>query len=362
MKRTLALLLALLLALSLCACGGDTSADGDATSSPAETEHPAGEVALHLNENVTLGDFEFMITYARFVRAYTTYGSPYNISHTPDDGNIYLQVDYTVKNVSKEKQWTPLDCMSVNYDNGYTFEAEDTYRDLATYGSGVQNPEEMPPLSPAVDCRAYFSVPEEVYSSDKPLSIAVGLSDGDGWANASFDMRPMDETQQEAFYNAAARQMDEEAYASAEDLLDLIPDYADAAELLTRAQEMCRITDFGGAGSEEDVAYYTEKLPTYQKVSDEELAGMIVGKWYGFHTGEPWEIFADGTIDDNFDYPKYGWGDFHRTWKIEGDTLTISALASNGKEVFDTYEVYKVTEGAYLLTKDGVPYSSMLAR
>ena len=192
MKKTLSLILALVLCLGLCACGG-----GEKETTPSETTVPEAtvppttekpqKIELYLNEAITLGDYEFTITDVEFVKSYSTSLSHYSTG----DGYYYIKVDYLVKNISKTTKWTPIKCLTVDYDDGYIFEIFKSYRDVAQYDGGAENPAEMAPLSGSVDCRAYIPVPEEVYTSEKPLSIIVRLSDGDGTVEASFNVRTM---------------------------------------------------------------------------------------------------------------------------------------------------------------------------
>lgn len=356
MKRILALFLALLMALALCACGGSTSTDGDTVNSePPTDEIPTQEQAteLYLGTSAMLGDLELTITDLYFTDHYVTIGG---MSYKPKEGYTNLRVEYSVENKGKSDSYVPE--FSLDYNDGFIFYPEKQAQYLPEVNDYVANQDSLPILSGPKLGLFFFEVPTEVQTNTAAPLKLLATKDN---AVLTLNYRPMDDGQQEAFYNIAAQRIEEGDYDTAITLLEQIPDYTGAAELLSTANEMFRIINF--CGDDDGVAYFTEKLPSYQKVSGEELSNMIVGKWYGLHTTRTWEFFADGTVDDDFDYQKYGGGDFHRTWKIEGDLLTISGLSGNGKEVlYDSYEVYQITEGAYLLTLNGIPDCTMLAR
>lgn len=357
MKKALSILLALVLCLSLWACGEGESKTTEPnsitsdtttpeTTVPPTTEAPQ-ETELLLNEASTLGDFEFKITYVRFLDYYTTSG----MSYSTGDGYYYIQVDYLVKNISKTSKWTPLNCLTADYNNGYVFEIFNSYRDVAVYDGGVQNAGEMAPLSGYVDCRAYITVPEEVYTSENPLSIKVKLSDGEGTAEAVFNMRPMSEAQQEAYYNTAVELMNTATnhsnYYYATSLFEALGEYRDTAVLNEKAYLNWYALTFS-AGSKDKVNFFAERIENFPVLTGEEITSVFIGDWDFTKIADyPITIHKDGSIANY-------WSN-DNTWRIEGNNW----IMNNGKVDF-IYEVRYVMDGVYLLVENGLPSQMMI--
>ena len=79
-----------------------------------------------------------------------------------------------------------MNCMSIDYDDGYTFDVYDSYRGVTSDFDGYGNSGEMAPLSEAVAMRTYYEVPDEVHDSDKPLFIRIST----GREEAFYYIRP----------------------------------------------------------------------------------------------------------------------------------------------------------------------------
>ena len=165
MKRTIALLLSLIMVLSLCACGDS------GTAAPVE------ENELKLNEPITVDDYEFTITETEFDPQYFD-GFDYKAYKSCGNGNVHFVVKTTFKNVGKEEISIPSSFLTLEYGDGYSFSPSDTYYFSFDVLSYVSNAWELPALSKAKPCITYFEVPEEVQNNtDEPLKLKIMLAD-----------------------------------------------------------------------------------------------------------------------------------------------------------------------------------------
>lgn len=360
MKKLLALMLAAALALSLVACGGGTGdndptttssgGNGDTTSgepqnSPDTPAEEAGPVKLYMNEAATVGTFEFTITDATFVESYTR--DPYvyypnSAGGNSNSGDIFLRVEYTIKNIGKTSQYSPNGhFMQVNYNDGFEFSY---YKSYISHSVGmVESTEEMTPLSDAKFGQIYFSVPSEVQEgTDHPLSLEISLEDESGNdVSAVFEIRPMDERQREAYYNFGTELMANAdsyqdyyyAYLRFEDL----GDYKDSAEKYEDALYNYHVS----RGVIPD-AYFREHQDRFPVLTDAEISAAIIGTW-DVQNNPSMTFNEDGTIDEA---NNRGW-----TWKAEGDKISLSTGYA--------YEVRRVTDSMLIwidVNNDGNPY------
>lgn len=198
MKKTISLLLALALCLSLCACGGeDPATEAPATEAPA-TEAPTTVATEPAPVIYNLGDVIetelFKITPGFTGYAYElnnvcdenyltlegiTGSKDSNPYYVGDEGKTQMYGDILVEYIGSEKSDVSLTVtMSVDYDNGYIFQGDDisashciTPDDWTSYGAMV-----FEPLS-AETTRIYrycVKVPTQVEENkDKPLLVTI---------------------------------------------------------------------------------------------------------------------------------------------------------------------------------------------
>ena len=216
MKRITTLTLVLALLLSLCACGGSSSANG--TDAPVDnTEAPAEETEIDTNEiqavigqtvttdiaEVTLDRFEFdtRVYYAHEENADKNL-LPFtpeleeemqdvrNVWINADSGEVFATFTLTVKNITKASLTRTL-WVKVHYDDGNTFDSDtdnaeffdtkdyriilDSYIELTTAkGHAVID---MDALEQAHVYNGYIKVPTEVSTNENtPLSIELIFS------------------------------------------------------------------------------------------------------------------------------------------------------------------------------------------
>lgn len=184
MKKTKSLILALMMCLSLCACGGnekpETNEDVETT---IETEALATEpsepeaIELMLGETYTLPLFDITITGFDFTEK-ATFPEGGSFSLKPQDGyvtaNLYYDVNYTGKTKLYSTGFSPA---LIDYNDGYTFYLETFYY----YDTGVDawlNSGDIDPLCPEFSCKACFFVPLEVSeNTDAPLLVKFNIGD-----------------------------------------------------------------------------------------------------------------------------------------------------------------------------------------
>lgn len=187
MKKVLPLILALVMCLSLCACGSSNS------DSPETTEAPTAEVTIYKLGDVIETEL-FRITpyftgYAKELANWPdeNYMTPAGkISGTTpyaagDEKTVmYGQID--VEYIGNEKSNVPLKInISVDYDNGYIFDAVHIGNCVSVDGDWEYNGEmSFEPLSSSTTrvVRYCVEVPEQVESAaDKSLLVTIFVND-----------------------------------------------------------------------------------------------------------------------------------------------------------------------------------------
>lgn len=194
MKKTISLLLAIVLCLSLCACGGangDTPATTEAAQAPTTeevqvttteaTEAPTEPepIELVLGETYSLPAFDITITGFDFTQKATfPDGEGFNL--LPQNGyvtaNLYYDVKYTGKAAYHSSYLSPA---CIDYNDGYTFTLETFYY----YDIGVDawlNSGDIDPLTPEFSCKACFFVPLEVSENEEaPLFVKFFIGENE---------------------------------------------------------------------------------------------------------------------------------------------------------------------------------------
>lgn len=187
MKKTISLLLALVMCLSLCACGdgNDASEATEVKEEPIETEAPATEstelesIELVIGETYSLPAFDITITGFDFTEK-ATFPDGDGFSLVPQNGyvtaNLYYDVKYTGKATFFSSNLSPA---WLDYNDGYTFNLETFYY----YDHGVDawlNSGDIDPLTPEFSCKACFFVPLEVSENeDAPLFVKFLIGEND---------------------------------------------------------------------------------------------------------------------------------------------------------------------------------------
>lgn len=332
MKRTLALLLALVMCLSLAACGGNsqtssTESQGDSVKSTEETETVSKDEPeiLHLNESVQVGDFELCIRDVRTAEkvsiGFVTGGKQFSPTN-----DYFVCVTYSLKNIGKSSLQANKGLFTLNYADGYKFSCDGnlylhgSYRNLYEHG-GTQEPfVELQVLGDEVYFLEAFDVPAQVVEdTESPLflTLKATLFNVDE-TNINYNIRPIDKTQQQALYDQANELWEEQNYTQAVKRLDEVGNYKDAIELREKIfQEYClRVGTYYNDTKE----YINSVVDTLNTISGDELKESIVGEWYVSLEGEfPMTFNADGTITDpNGSYA---------SWSVNDDVLTIDTVS-----------------------------------
>ena len=181
MKKALSLILALVMCLSLCACGSEEITP---TTEPEATP-------LEVGDTTKTDVAEFAITRFEFAKklkdaTFTSGKAPdpeyllptdldqYNNPFAAGDGKIMISFSYTLKNIGKEalKFNTNLGIV-IDYDNSYKFEPKvNCIKGIYVVLGGDTT---LDPLSDACEGRGYVMVPLEVMNSDAPILLTVSI-------------------------------------------------------------------------------------------------------------------------------------------------------------------------------------------
>ena len=202
MKRVLPLILAAALALSLAACGGETSNSPDTTTDNGENNQTSG--VLKIGDTGTAGDWEFTLTDTEFSDTVTdeTNGLYYlrpaddeyksetgNSFYTAESGDIFLfftaELTYNGKESAEiGSQGENYIGFEIRYGDGYTFDAYE-FAIADTQGADGSNlyvyDSTFEPLDTSRECRGYFEVPLEVQNNESDsLELVVTFIDIEG--------------------------------------------------------------------------------------------------------------------------------------------------------------------------------------
>lgn len=171
MKRIIAILLALMLYLPLCACGG----------APLTTEK-TNVINVQIGEAATSDTFEFTVNNVQFTekvsleagKLYEPAALGSGSGLVAGDGQTYVVVELSVKNMAKEdvNPQDLFDAMKINYADGYLYDQSDAaWLDSAVPISGVFMIE---PLT-TDNYRITFNCSAEVVSGEAPLYLEANL-------------------------------------------------------------------------------------------------------------------------------------------------------------------------------------------
>ena len=162
MKKTLTLILALVLCLSLCACGGTK---------------PSSDVSFKIGEAITIDGFEIVVDefeYRELPEVATT-------SNKPLKG---FGTKVTVKNISKENRFFDYTKVKLFYDDGFLFETDNHYTCLTDgvlylWGEDDAN-SNLNPLTEQTYFFAFIGVDDILDNPDKTLALLFTETDKNG--------------------------------------------------------------------------------------------------------------------------------------------------------------------------------------
>ena len=201
MKKALSLLLALVMCLSLCACGGDKTNETSNKASNETTTPPTEEVIQNkIGDAVSTDIVEVILTNV-------TYEARFN-DVTPKDGYSFVVIEFSMKNVGKNdlkhfpsvnggSSVIPGSIVWVDYNDGYTFAFDDVVgKDGQNYDDSCFDfpntyISDLKPLSDAVAFKIAICVPNEVVENTAaPLAIKFNLMNAAGETEvASYTVR-----------------------------------------------------------------------------------------------------------------------------------------------------------------------------
>ena len=246
------------------ASGGDSSSKGlDSWDEPdfISDKITIGEAQSYDNE---FGNIEVTLNYAAFTdKLDNTLLEGYIY---PDEGNVFLWADITVKNIGTENGDLITAWNTVVYDGTYEFRSHSTVGDPLI---------SIAPLTAPTEGAIIFEVPSSIMESDK--SLVLNINDGGGKVVLSYVIRPGNGT-------------------SGDDIPSVLPEGSIANDLTFRGTSL---TDWIGGPA--DTAYDVFGWPDYGTIIDESLYNG--GEYFGYNVG------LDGGISFIIDYQsdRIGW-------------------------------------------------------
>ena len=258
------------------ASGGDSSSKGlDSRDEPdfISDKITIGEAQSYDNE---FGNIEVTLNYAAFTdKLDNTLLEGYIY---PDEGNVFLWADITVKNIGTENGDLITAWNTVVYDGTYEFRSHSTVGD---------------PLTAPTEGAIIFEVPSSIMESDK--SLVLNINDGGGKVVLSYVIRPGNGT-------------------SGDDIPSVLPEGSIANDLTFRGTSL---TEWIGGPA--DTAYDTFGWPDYGTIIDDSLYNG--GEYFGYNIG------VDSGISFIIDYQtdRIGWiTGVAEAFEVNGTTLDIT--------------------------------------
>ena len=201
----------------------------------------------------------------------------------PDEGNVFLWADVTVKNIGTEKGSLLTAWNTLVFDEAYEFEHHTTVGDVV----------DINPLTAPVNGALVFMVPTSVIESDK--SLVLNINDGGGKVVLSYVIRPGNGT-------------------SGDNIPSALPEGSIANDLTFRGTSL---TEWIGGPA--DTAYDTFGWPDYGTIIDDSLYNG--GEYFGYNIG------VDSGISFIIDYQtdRIGWiTGVAEAFEVNGTTLDIT--------------------------------------
>lgn len=347
MKKALSLLLALVLCLSLCACGVLSQSEKNTT--PEKDTTITNTHYYKLGETVSTDIFEFTLNAAEFCIALNNVNnderySPKEYDPQKDSDNPYVApvghtfaaFSYTVSNLNRaSSEFHNGSFATVKYDGknyisleeGAYFSYADKYimdanGKLSTQKGGkwYNNPG-----------RNLLLMVGEKETRRARIDIAADIKDLTADVEITFSIPNSDGSKTEFTY--------------------LVTE-ADRSTNTAEEIEMSLELALSSFTKDEGQEYFSSHMAEYPIVSGNEIANHLNGKWtvdyiiadQGHWSGHFW--FEDnGAIKDDYGYVN------NRSWKIEGDTVIIDGEIQ--------CEMRQVADYVYLLIHNGSPYLLM---
>lgn len=339
MKKYIAALLALVMCLSLCACGEENDyPKQDTTETPTTIEAESlmlkvGETAHGKSGDVTITSVDFVdkIENGLLFNMWSPGKEQSYQDVTAEEGYSIVKISYNFEYTSKSSGYMNL-TFSLDYDNGYIFEGIDHAVPQSETGVGFErkytfNQDSLFEISDPLafqgkeSCYYIFVNNAVIEHPEKDFVLNVGISNQAvneydtfvfDLADVSREVTIVTPTNEENYQEAVAL-MAENKYKEAGDLLSTILGYKDSEDLYVE----CCVKTYA-----HDIPdYLEEKFVTLQGA---EISSSIIGAWNCLD-GETWEFFEDGTLDKGASTVVGQEGQrIIRNWEVEGDFLVIS--------------------------------------
>lgn len=385
MKKAISLLLALVLCLSLCACGGgndtpETTAPSTTTESPTSEPAPTEPAVPRLNLGETastnLIDFTLLnadLTIYASATSNSTYLSPVDdkTMYGASIGKILMIPAFTMTNkdragsmsvcggdwyfnwkIGYEGTEYPVFGFDLNFDNSAVKMTPGCIIDPLT----EYNTEKHDSSNYLLYAGETVSMRIVTVANFEPANLTDGFELRISLPNASGELEdfiyeipdanaPLEESQQTYIYDKVSQLIEQEEYYAALENLALLGDYKDSAELY----DFCMRRYAAKVGmwniAEE---YLIENMDSFTQITGDTLKEIIPGNsWYLQGVGSNgWKYLEDGTIDD-------GWGN-DRGWSVEGDLLVIRT-----KNNYTKVSVLELYDGGYVLLENGEYYATL---
>ena len=359
MKKPIALLLAVMMCLSLAACGGQNTSEAESATTENEAVEPAEEstakedstiyklgesietdilrltlenaqLAIKLNASGTATYEEMQKGIVHIDSDYFT-ADDYNASedlgkaYIASKGHTYVVMQYYVENLDRasvsfegsfDEQF-----ITVEY-NGETYSCSTEYGAESADGLEWEKYDVSNVLLLAGEnthLRGYIDIPTDAADLNDDFDLIFSLPASDGTTvNYRYQVCASDRAEAEA----AEISLDEAIY------------------------------EFTSAEAQE---YFTKHIGEFDILTADEIAQSIIGKnWdttmieeYGHWDGK-FEFESGGAIRETIYDGSTGYFN-SRTWALDGDSLVLNGT--------DICEVHNVAENVYLLYKDGSPYT-----
>ena len=329
MKKLIALLLAIILCVSLCACSkadDDKKQSEDTVSVDTDVETDIirltitnAQLAIKLNDS----DYDYKISEDYFNAEKYDSSKHAGADYVAPKGHTYVAIEFRVKNLDRAPvTFEATDFITVKY-------AGEEYKESINYGCRSEDGYVWEKFNKNVSTltvdveetiyyRGYIDIPTDAESLDDDFYLTVTLPNS------------KDETEDFVYFINDAKLPEEH-----------IVNYEEAS--------YCFHTDIGQE-------YFSEHLSEYTKLSSDEIKSLIEDTAkcdiYMKLTGGCWkgsfEFESDHRIKETIYDGSVGYFN-NRTWKISGDNLILSDE--------DVCDVYDTNLGDCLLVKDNEPYA-----